>query len=503
VTAARHGRGGGHRSDTAPGAAVWRLPVLAVVLVALVGAGLIARAVGTPAATPAPASVSAAVAVAAPVGAQSSTWFCPGGSGTAGGLANPTLFLVNAGRSAVDGTVTVANSAGSQVAKPVTVPAGSQIAVSPATIEQGTWLASQVQLDGGGVTVSEVVGGSAGWSQSPCATSTAASWYFASGATTDGSTLYVSLFNPTATAAVVDLSFVTPAGVSEPQPFEGVLVPAGQVVVATVASYVQDERSVGTIVAARSGRVVASELEEHVVNGVSGLSLRIGSPATASRWYLPRTVDVTGGAAGITVLNPANVTQRVTMQVQLKSGPVAPFTESVPADASWTLGASGASRIPANTTYAVTVTASGGPGVVVDRTVQSSAAGAVPQWGAVSAISGPSTTSSTSWVVPSPEVAITPPLTGPGALALNLQNTGRHTVTVTVYRLTPAGPRRLAGAPVLRVPPHVFTVIETNVMASAGADPVLVRATGPLAVMEDDVPAGLPGAVAMTGVPQG
>jgi len=480
---------------------VWRLPVVLVVLVALVGAGLIDRLVAAPTAAPV-TPASAAAAVAAPVDAQSSTWFCPGGSGTASGIANPTLFLVNAGHSPVDGTVTVVNSTGSKAAKPVTVPAGGQIAVAPATIEQGAWLASQVQLGGGGVTVSEVVAGSAGWSQAPCSTSTSSSWYFPSGATTDGSTLYLALYNPASTPAVVDLSFVTPAGLSQPQPFQGVLVPPGQVRVAGVASYVQNQRSVGTIVAARSGRVVASQLEEHVVDGLSGLSLRLGSPATASRWFLPRTVDVTTGASAVTILNPTKVSQRVTVRVQLKSGPVAPFTQAVAPDSSWTIKTSGVTRIPANITYATTVTASGGPGVVVDRTVQSSAAGAVPQWGTVSAVAGPTTTVANRWVVPSPEVATTPPITGVGALALNLQNTGQRTVTVTIYRLTPDGPQRLAGAPVLRVPPNVFTVIETVVMANAGSDPVLVQATGPMAVMEDDVPAGLPGAVAMGGVPQ-
>ncbi|HVX21541.1 MAG TPA: DUF5719 family protein [Acidimicrobiales bacterium] len=499
--APRHGRGRPARPGADAGPPVWRLPVVLVVLVALVGAGLIDRAVSAPAPVAAPAS-SAAASVAAPSGAQSSTWFCPGGSGTTGGIANPTLYLANAGRAAVDGAVTVVNSTGSAATKPVTVPAGGQVAVSPATIQQGAWLASRVQLDGGGVTVSEVVGGSAGWSQAPCSTSTAASWYFASGATTDGDTPYVALYNPGSTAAVVDLSFVTPAGLSEPEPFQGILVPPGQVRVAGVAAYVQDQRSVGTIAAARSGRVVASELQEHVVNGVSGLSLRLGTPAPARRWYLPRTVDVTGGAAAVTILNPAKVAQRVTVRVQLKSGPVAPFTKSVPADSSWTLGLSGVARVPANTTYATTVTASGGPGVVVDRTVQSSPAGAVPQWGTVPAVAGPATTASTRWVVPSPQGAMTPPVAGVGALALDLQNVGARTVTVTVYRLTPDGPRRLAGAPVLRVPPDVFTVIETDVMAGAGTDPLLVRATGPLAVMEDDVPAGLPGAVAVAGVPQ-
>ncbi len=476
--------------------------MIAAVVVVLVGVGVIAAAVGTPSAT-GPAGPSPAVAAAAPVDAQSSTWFCTGGSGTSAGIANATLLLVNTGSAPVHGTVTVVDAAGSTAGRPVAVPAGGQLTVVPSTIEQGPWLASRVELDGGGVTVNQVVSGSAGWAQSACSTSSSSTWFFASGSTTDGNSLYVSLFNPTATAAVVDLGFVTSQGLTEPQPFQGILVNPGRLVVAGVASYVQDQKSIGTIVMARSGRVVAEELQEHVVDGVSGLSLRLGAPSPVGRWYVPRTVDVTGGSSALTVLNPTDRSEEVTVHVQLGSGPVAPFTDTLAADSLWTLPVSSASRVPANTTYAVEVTATGGPGVVVDRTVQSSTAGALPQWGAVTAVSEVATAApSGRWIVPSPLVATAPPVAGIGPLALGLQNTGNHDVIVTVYRSTPQGLRRLAGVSKLRIPPGVFTVIEQDVLAPAGDDALVLEADGPLAAVEDAVPAGVPGAVALAAIPQ-
>ncbi|HEX3946401.1 MAG TPA: DUF5719 family protein, partial [Acidimicrobiales bacterium] len=347
---ARHGRG---RRAAEEATRAWRWPVILLVVAVLVGAGLIDRAVTAPSVAP-PSPV--VPAQAAPVDAQSSSWFCTGGSGTAGGIGNATLYLVNSGPTPVAGTVTVTNADGAVAARPVTVPARGQLTVVPSTIEQGTWLASRVDLDGGGVSVSELVSGADGWAQAPCSSITSASWYFASGATTDGDTLYVSLYNPTSTSAVVDLAFVTPKGITEPQPFEGVVVAPGQLKVAGVAGYVQDQASVATIVSARSGRVVATELEDHAVDGITGLSLRLGAPAAATRWYVPRTVDVTTGASGVTVLNPAKVPQRVTVHVELKSGSVAPFSEVLPADGTWGLATSQAPRIPANTTYAVAVT---------------------------------------------------------------------------------------------------------------------------------------------------
>ena len=123
----------------------------------------------------------------------------------------------------------------------------------PSRIDQGTWLASQVELDGGGVTVSELVDGPLGWAEAPCASTTSPAWYFASGSTSAGSSLYVFLFNPTSTEAVVDLTFATGQGVTKPQPFEDLVVAPGALVVVGVASYVQDQSSVATIVAGRFG----------------------------------------------------------------------------------------------------------------------------------------------------------------------------------------------------------------------------------------------------------
>ena len=66
-----------------------------------------------------------------------------------------------------------------------------------------------------------------GWSQAPCQSTTSAQWYFAGGSTAAANTLYVSLLNPTSTPVVVDLSFVTPAGMVHPINYQGIVLPAG------------------------------------------------------------------------------------------------------------------------------------------------------------------------------------------------------------------------------------------------------------------------------------
>jgi hypothetical protein len=412
------------------------------------------------------------------------------------------LYLVNTGRFPVTGTITVVNSTGRSAERPVTVPGGHQVTAVPASIVQGSWLASTVQLNGGGVTVSEMVEGSAGWAEAPCATRTSANWYFATGSTEPGDLLFSFLYNPGAAPAVVDLKFITTQGEATPEPFEGLVIAPGAVVVAGVGSFVQNQLSVSTVVQARSGRVIAEQLEQSTVGAVGGLSLLLGSPQPENRWSLPRSVNVGGGRVVLAVFNPSASAQRISVNVQLASGPVAPFVQEVASDTTWSLVMSSATRIPANADYATTVISGGGPGVVVGRIVQSSSAGASPQWGMLNAMAGPAAAiPSGKWVVPSPGVPGDPPEAGAAPFALTLHNTGPRDVTVSVGAVTPSGPVRLSTVPILRIAPRSFLVVEPSDLVPSAAEALLIDASGPLASVEEASPAGMPGVVALAGIP--
>jgi len=483
---------------------VARLPVVVVVAAVLLGVGLGTRGPAPSSSAPPPAPVPA---LAAPIGSESSSWFCAGstgGQGTGGSAAVAVLQLVNASPRPVSGTLTVLDDAGRSVTRPVTVPADGQLSEVPTTMLLGNWLASRIDLSGGGVSVSQVVSGPLGWSESPCASSTSPQWYFPSGSTTDGSLMFVALYNPDATDAVVDLTFVTSAGVTQPSPFQGLVVGPGRVVVAGIASYVQNQASVATIVDALSGQVVADQLQEYAVNQITGVSIALGSPATRTRWFVPRSVNVTGGETNLNVFNPTSSTVPVTVRIRLASGSVMPFTRRLAPSSAWTIDASAAIRIPTNADYAVEVDA-GRPGVVVDRALESSSSGSAPQWGTVPAVDLGSATVSRRWVLPDP----TPgnPQTGAGPFALALQNPSGRTLGVTVSALGATGPggRGAGGRSLDRVvlPPRGYDVLERSSLTAGLGSPLVVDADGPLAVAEDAVPAGMPGVVVMPGVPQG
>ena len=107
----------------------------------------------------------------------------------------------------------------------VRVPARASLAVNPAEGLAAGSDATAFAFSGGGVVATQAASGPNGWSTAPCASRIASQWAFAGGATTAGNTLTLSLFNPAATEAVVNVSFLTEGGVIAPQQYQGLVVP--------------------------------------------------------------------------------------------------------------------------------------------------------------------------------------------------------------------------------------------------------------------------------------
>jgi hypothetical protein len=236
-----------------------RTPVIVAVIATIVVVGAIAATVGTPAPAAAP-SLADAVTVA-PADAYSSSAFCTAGTGTA---ANSTIYLTNTNPTPVAAVMTavgpaVAGGAVPTVHRTVNVPALGTTDVDPADGLPSGSNASSFTFAGGGVTASQIVSGANGWTTAPCASTVASTWSFAGGATTSGNTLTLSLYNPTATEAVVNVSFLTEKGPLTPPKYQGLEVPAGQLVEENVGDYVQGSSTIATFVVAQAGSLVSSE----------------------------------------------------------------------------------------------------------------------------------------------------------------------------------------------------------------------------------------------------
>ncbi len=328
----------------------WRVAALVVLVVAGVGIAVAVRGAPVPvAAAPAPSAL-----VGAP-DAESSAWYCTGQS-TAGGASPGFLVLTNTTARPVAADITATSDSGATADTTATVPAHGVAHPGRSRARIGLVGVRDRRHGGGGVAVTQTVKGSLGWSQAPCQTTTSPQWYFAGGSTAAANTLSVSLLNPTSTPVVVDLSFVTPGGMVHPINYQGIVLQPGQVAAEDVASEVQQVNTVSTIVSARTGRVVASEVQGMVGAGATsgGLALVPGVATPQAHWAIPQAQEVAGGNSEVDVFNPGPSTEAVTVQFRLPSGPLAPLTDKVLPGTTWVLPTSSQTRLPAGETYTTT-----------------------------------------------------------------------------------------------------------------------------------------------------
>ncbi len=223
------------------------------------------------------------------------------------------------------------------------------------------------------MAVTQVVSGPGGWAAAPCASTVGTQWFFPLGTTTDGNTVTLALFNPTDTAAMVDVSFLTPTGLLTPQPFQGVIVGAGQLVDEDVGTYAQNVPDMGTVVSVVSGALVSDEFQQWGSGSSGGLVLLLGSPPPSPVWHFAQTTATPRGTVVFLVANPSTATVTVTFSAALPAAAVVPHTIEVPGSSTATFSPSDTPGWPRGVPVAVSVQASAP--ILVGRAVAGRAGG--------------------------------------------------------------------------------------------------------------------------------
>jgi hypothetical protein len=477
----RRRRVGGH-----PEGGRWAAMISVVVVVGVVA--VVSAAFPAPSATPAP--VGADAVPVPPAGATASSAFCVGGTGTA---AATTIYLTNTTTRPVAGVMTsigqpASTGPAANVQQPVDVPARDTVAVDPSSgLGQASNAASFV-FAGGGVVASQVVGGPGGWGTAPCASQAGPLWYFAGGSTTGGNTLTLALLDPTATEAVVDVSFVTPAGLITPQAYQGLVVPAGQLAVENVGQFVQDAPEIATVVTAESGTLVGTEFQQVSGGFGSGVSLRLGAPALATTWRFAQTSTGPGSGVDFTLANPGGSPATATVSFSLSSGTVVPRRVSIPPVSIVDFSASGTAGLPQQVPYSVTVDSSAP--IVVGRSVEAASGSPAPQWGSSSG----TVTAARRWVVPGPGIVSQPGTAGATVDSLAVANPSGSAATVKVTTLP--GDRSVA---MFTVAPEGVAVLGAK--SVGGLSVFSITSSQPVTIEEDSQPSGAPGVISSTGFP--
>jgi hypothetical protein len=354
-------------------------------------------------------------------------------------------------------------------------------------------VAATVLFDGGGVGVSQVVAGPLGWSTAPCASSTASNWYFAHGSTASGASLSLSLYNPSTTDAVVNITLDSAsAGVVQPPAYQGIAVPGDSLVVENIGDHLMNDPDVAAEVTTSSGTVVAAELQSTPQSGGGGgSSLLLGVPSPVSEWDFPQNVDPPGGSVVFYVFNPSDHEASVSVKVGLvqglaqglAQGGAEPLSLRVLPHSATELVAESETRIPASGPYALEFSAGGGVGIVVDREVVAQAGSATPSVGQVHGVPGGAART----LLP----AVIPP--GTGATSLAILALSSHPVTVTVSSAARGVP--VADLDRRVVQPGMSLIVTAQPGSALGVVPLLVVASGPVAIELDAAPAGAAGAV--------
>jgi hypothetical protein len=371
------------------------------------------------------------------------------------------MVLGNVGSREVRGEVTVVSTEGPARTEAVDVAPRSALTVPESALASGPYVAATAVLYGGQVAAWQIFSGSAGPETVACSSSGSKQWYEASGSTAGSDQIELALYNPFAADAVADLSFATTHGEARPGDFQGIVVPARQLVVVTVAQHVQQQLAVATMVSARFGQLVVDQLSANGTGHEATTTVTLGVAGTARHWYFPAGQSTAGSTSSYRILNASDGVARVRVSMSLASGTVAPFGLTVPGVSAASLATSGRARLAPGVAYSVSVHAANRAGVVAERTEAAS--------------SGMLTSS----VLGSPGTARTWLLTTGAASSLVLQNPGAAGAVASVESVAGGRTRLLSGLARVKVPATRATTIS---LPSTSRGVIVVQATRGLVV---------------------
>ncbi len=468
-----------------------RLPVLVVVAGLLLAGGLADRA-GRPSTTHVVALPAGPRA--APASATSSTWYCTGAHARPDGEAVGTVVVVNAGRRALRGTVTIVPDKGSRRTVPIRVPAAGHAGVRLADVVTADNASALVEMDGGQVVAELYTQGPRGDSATPCASSASDTWYFADGATTRDAAEVLMVFNPFPEDALADLSFSTESDRAVPQALAGLVVKGRGMLAVSVGDYVRRRAAVSTVVTSRVGRLVVARLQ--VFDGTgdvprNGVALSLGAPVPRPAWYFPEGFAGDGTTERVHVYNPTSREARVEIEVLLDQGEADPVGLTAPAFSRVTFTVNEEPRVPPNVGHAIVVRATNGVGVVAERTVE-----ALPPSARTGlAITLGATRPESRWAFAAGE---------PDAAAeewIIVLNPGPRPVTAAVTALVDGRRVRVPALQRLRVPARGRLAIRLADHIPRPVPSVVVQSTGPVVVERDLYRVSAPGRVMAMGIP--
>ncbi|MHB8379904.1 MAG: DUF5719 family protein [Acidimicrobiales bacterium] len=386
-----------------------RVPILLVVLMILVATGVVTSLRHPVNSSQLPNGLAVSL------DAESTALYCTGVSNASGAPGRVTFFnTTSASRSL---SVSVVSDQGRTYRGTIELSAHAAQSIEPSVVDKsarGATYAVAVQISGGGVVGEEIAGTKR--TEVPCSASGVTRWYATGFNTSVGSNAYLSIYNPTATAAVLNASIYTSAGFYAPASFQGISVPAHTQTEIDLGKQVVNTANVGVGV-----RVLRGSLEIVGVESSGGtVSFEQGVIDKAAESWFPNVTTAQTATAQIRVANPSDRPAEVTVDVALSPYRVSPQTLSVSPFSTGVIFVTPNPAIPADG-YANVTVHSNVPVVTALATGS----------GASIALSSPQ--------VPS-NAFLVRDFTGLGFDAATLTNTSTRTITLTTSSFNAAAP---------------------------------------------------------------
>ncbi len=317
-----------------------------------------------------------------------STWFCPGvpislddGIGGQILIANRGDDPVNArvqwlGTDDDDQSTTAVDGLDGTVISEGEAPV-EQLVVEPRTIalleaglrREAAFVSAVVEVDGAAI-VEQRIEHPDGNPVTPCADSTAATWFVAEGFTADGSTNEIVLTNPFDDVVIVDLAFATADGARVPAAYQGIpLAPRSVEVIDLGApgAGAQEEELLAVRVEATRGELVLGRAQSFSGDR-RGYAMTLGAPALRDQWWFADGEVADGIDTQYSIYNPT--TSDVEVDVVLLGISDLGFVEPirVPARRVVTFDPAEIDDLPPGR-HAVVFSTRSEPSIVVERTV--------------------------------------------------------------------------------------------------------------------------------------
>jgi len=351
-------------------------------------------------------------------GADSTALYCTGLSGATGDDAGHFTFLNTTGSTRTLNVDVVSDKHAPSLVTIKLAPHRSST-LAPQGVATGTSYAAAVQVSGGGVVAEEVTNSHA---EAPCVSAGVTNWYASGFDTTVGSTAELSIYNPTATPAVFNISSYSPSGFAAPAPFQGFAVGAHQQTEINLGREIVNTSNVAVHVRVLRGSIV--------INGVqqSGpvTSFAPGQTTLGDEVWYPAVTTVNNAVAQLRVANPSGQSVNVVVHVKVAGFSVAPQDLTVDPYASGEIAITPNSAIPP-AGYAVVNVKSSAP--VATSLVTGTSAG--------TALSSP--------VTPSNEFVIAD-FAGVGYDAADVTNISTRSLKVTFTTLANPGETKQTGS---------------------------------------------------------